>query len=361
MELLKALYEIYSPSGGEKTLKRFIKRWVRVNVPDAVLRTDNNDGNIYICKGLSDTFPCVVAHLDQVQRNHSSDFIAVETDDIIFGYSPKNRRREGLGADDKNGIWVALKCLEEFDDIKVVFFVGEEIGCVGSNRCDIWWFKDCRFIIEADRRGAFDLITDISGSICSKEFEAMLPSEKYGYKPEYGIMTDVEALSSRDVGVSCINVSCGYYEPHTDNEFTVKADLFNCLNFVKEIIYTCTDVYAHHYEDYYSQGIYGGRYYDNRYDPYGDYDSYYPEIKRDKVSVAPATPKIPKAINHLSLNRYIEELIINNVEYFTPEDLYPFVEEELTWFGATKDEFFEIADQFWEFYACYGVDVYDRC
>ena len=140
MKLLKQLYEIYSPSGGEKKIKRFIKHWVKDNIPDAVIRTDNNDGNIYITRGDSESYPCVVAHLDQVQKNHSADFIAVETDDIIFGYSPTNRRREGLGADDKNGIWVALQCLKEFDILKVAFFVGEEIGCVGSGRCDLLYF-----------------------------------------------------------------------------------------------------------------------------------------------------------------------------------------------------------------------------
>lgn len=36
--------------------------------------------------------------------------------------------------------------------------------------------------------------------------------------------------------VSCINLSCGYYEPHTDNEYTVVADLCKCYRFVRHII-----------------------------------------------------------------------------------------------------------------------------
>lgn len=78
-------------------------------------------GNLYMTRGISETYPCIVAHLDQVQREHSKDFKAIETEDIIFGYSPKNRKREGLGADDKNGIWIALKCLEKYECIKVAF------------------------------------------------------------------------------------------------------------------------------------------------------------------------------------------------------------------------------------------------
>jgi hypothetical protein len=36
---------------------------------------------------------------------------------------------EGLGADDKNGIWIALQCLKKYDTVKVAFFVSEEVGC----------------------------------------------------------------------------------------------------------------------------------------------------------------------------------------------------------------------------------------
>ena len=110
MELLKQLYKIHSPSGNERTMKNFIRRCVRKHIPGAKTRTDKM-GNLYIIKGIAQTYPCIVAHLDQVQRNHSKDFIPIETKELIFGYSPRNRRQEGLGADDKNGIWIALRCL----------------------------------------------------------------------------------------------------------------------------------------------------------------------------------------------------------------------------------------------------------
>ena len=48
-------------------------------------------------------------------------------------------------------------------------------------------------------------------------------------KKNPGMMTDVLELKERGLGVSCINLSCGYYEPHSDEEFTVKKDLLNCL------------------------------------------------------------------------------------------------------------------------------------
>ena len=39
------------------------------------------------------------------------------------------------------------------------------------------------------------------------------------------MMTDVLELKEKGLKVSCLNLSCGYYEPHTDHEFTVKKDL----------------------------------------------------------------------------------------------------------------------------------------
>ena len=151
MDLLKQLYQIHGPSGNERAIKKFIRKYVRRNIPDAGMKTDPT-GNLYITRGKSGAYPCIVAHLDQVQKRHSRDFKAIETEDILFGYSPGHRRREGLGADDKNGIWIALKCLEKYGCLKVAFFVSEEVGCIGSRNADMDFFEDTRFVIEPDRR-----------------------------------------------------------------------------------------------------------------------------------------------------------------------------------------------------------------
>lgn len=62
------------------------------------------------------------------------------------------------------------------------------------------------------------------------------------------MMTDVQELKERGLQVSCINLSCGYYEPHTDHEFTIKKDLMSCLSLVEHIIENCTDTYPHQTE-----------------------------------------------------------------------------------------------------------------
>lgn len=58
-------------------------------------------------------------------------------------------------------------------------------------------------------------------------------------------MTDVLTLKENGLEVSCVNVSCGYFNPHTDEEFTVKKDLQKCLDFIEHLIEDCTAVYTH--------------------------------------------------------------------------------------------------------------------
>lgn len=245
MKLFKKLAAIHSASGREQAITAYIKRWVHSTTPKAVIEQDAI-GNLYITKGNAETYPCVVAHLDQVQQAYPKDYTVAETADIIFGYSPSHRKQCGLGADDKCGIWIALKMLKKHDVIKIALFPGEEIGCVGSSKANLSFFNNVRFIVEPDRRGSSDLISNIScTSLCSKDFLAAINYEDFGYSPTNGLMTDVLELTERGVGVSCINMSCGYYSPHTEQEYVVKADMINALNLVDHIIANCVEVYPH--------------------------------------------------------------------------------------------------------------------
>lgn len=246
MQLLKRLYNIYSPSGKEEKMVKFLCSYIR-QLPGNISMSKDKFGNLYVVKGESESYPCLVSHIDQVSHcNHSKDFKAIETRDIIFGYSPKNRRFENLGADDKNGVFIYLECLKKHDAIKVVFFREEEVGCRGSSEAMMSFFDDIRFVIQPDRKGNSDLITNISYSeLCSEKFLEEVEPEKWGYREENGLMTDVLTLKENGLGVSCINVSCGYYNPHTDEEVTVKKDLMKSLSFIEHIIEDCTDVYPH--------------------------------------------------------------------------------------------------------------------
>lgn len=267
LRLLKALYKIHARSGKEDKMRAFVKKECEKR---GAVCTNDKHGNLFAVKGKAETYPCICSHLDQVQWNHSNDFTVMRCGDVLFGYSPSRKKQEGLGADDKNGIWIALMMLERLDAVKCAFFVGEETGCVGSSKADLQWFADCRFLIQPDRRNGKDLINSITSAICSKKFLKDIKYKDYGYKLTEGLSTDVGTLSHRGVGLACINVSCGYYAPHTDEESTSVSELEHTLGFVQHICEDCKDVYKHTYK----APVYTTIRSNNTYGLYGSYGSY---------------------------------------------------------------------------------------
>ncbi len=305
-------------------MRKFLRWWILNNVAGAMVTTDDN-GNLLVSKGQAEEYPCVVAHIDQIQDTHSKDFRAIETKDYILGFSLKNKQQEGLGADDKNGVWVALKCLQKYGAIKCAFFVGEEIGCIGSSAVDLSFFDNCRFVLQCDRRNGSDLITSIFGELCSKEFLNDIDFEQFGYKETHGALTDVATLKERGLAVCALNISCGYYKPHTDQEFTIKSELQNCLAFVSHIIEKCQKKYSHIDN---SNGCFGlnWRNYDPHYQKEDEYWEMY-DIISDYLDYQPGLPA--------------------DIFYATYKDSYPHL---------TKDDFYSIVNEI-QFASCDSEDM----
>lgn len=244
MELLKELYGISAHTHQEKDMIAFVSRKLaNLGIPFVVDKV----GNIYATKGKADTYPCIAAHLDEVHLAREKGYeVIVVKDEFIIGINNDKREFNGIGADDKNGIWVCLKCLEKFDNLKCVFFVGEEQGCIGSGQADMRFFDDCRFVLQCDRKGNSDFISNIYGNpLCSSRFIKDASLGEHGYKEERGMQTDVQALRERGLEISCANISCGYYYPHTPHEMTNIDDLQKCLTLVEHIIENCREVYTH--------------------------------------------------------------------------------------------------------------------
>lgn len=246
MKLLKKLYRISSPSNQESQMQKFI---ISLLKGSGVSYTTDKKGNIYATKGSSETYPCVVCHIDEVHKKRSNGYKVVETNGVIYGLNTSSMQFEGIGADDKNGIWVCLKALSEFDAIKCAFFVAEEVGCQGSRSADMSFFENCRFVLQCDRKGNSDFISTASSvELCSDEFIKDVQLDKFGYKKANGMMTDVMTLKEQGLKVCACNISCGYYNPHTNNEMTRLSDLFRCYALVNSIISNCKKVYHHKYE-----------------------------------------------------------------------------------------------------------------
>lgn len=203
--------------------------------------TEDN-GNIYGIKGESTAFPCMVAHTDTVHRIVKSKRYRIAcVEGKYFAYDPKTRRYTGIGGDDKVGIFIALEAFARFDNIKVAFFRDEEIGCRGASVADMNFFNDVGYAFECDRQGYGDFINQIySYELFGEEFlgEILPILETYGYKTQEGALTDVYRLKRNGLGVCVANMSCGYYKPHTPNEYIDVEDMTKTLNMVLELIDT---------------------------------------------------------------------------------------------------------------------------
>ena len=265
LNLLKDLYKINSHSGEEEHIRRFILSYLRKHYTGLKVRTDKT-GNIYVTKGRAEYYPTIVAHMDQV-GNYKGKIHIFRYNNIMIGVG-ENGQQVNLGADDKNGVWIALHMLKVERAIKVAFFVGEEVGCVGSSACDMSFFDNSKYVIQCDRRNGGDFINETySEELCDNNFVSNELKTKYGYKNTCGMMTDVETLKERGLKVACCNMSCGYYNPHHENEFTNVKELINCLNFVREIV-RITPLTKHESNRVYSRvgSYYGyGSYYNNSY------------------------------------------------------------------------------------------------
>lgn len=207
-------------------------------------------GNHYIVKtsvsGITPTtYPCVVAHLDQV-HDYIDDYevFIAKDNDIVFAMGTEHRSgdyvQQGIGGDDLVGVWLCLEALIRLDNVKVVLFLDEEVGCLGSSEADIKFFKDCSFILQGDRRGDTKDWIEYTNSVqvASKDFKkAISPILKdYGYSFNDGSMTDVGELVINGAGCVAANISCGYFNAHFETEVVSISDALLCLDLIFEVV-----------------------------------------------------------------------------------------------------------------------------
>jgi tripeptide aminopeptidase len=194
-------------------------------------------GNILVQKGNANVFPCLVAHLDTVHP--------IIPDYEVYTKIEHNREiawsPTGIGGDDKCGILACLWMLDHVKNIKLVFFTSEETCQKGSCKIDHKWFDNCGYIIQLDRWGRGDFISMYydQQTVSNEYFEKAKPlMSLFGYKETEGLITDSINLWYNKIGISCVNVSCGYYQHHTRKEKIDLNETWNALIFTRELIFT---------------------------------------------------------------------------------------------------------------------------
>lgn len=220
-KLLTSIMYQQAPTGSqyEAIKKDFLLNLLQSTVSDVEIY--EREGNIYAIKGQAENYPTVVAHYDTAQDYHKGLNIIVRGN-WMFGFDTMEAEQCGIGADDSVGVYFAIEMLKRLPACKVVLFYGEERGCIGSNKCDMSFFKDSSIVTQLDRRSyTNDFINYTNGvTTFSKEhYDVITPLlEKYNYRLNSGSCTDVGKLRQRGLTVCSHNLSCGYFNEHSNKE-----------------------------------------------------------------------------------------------------------------------------------------------
>ena len=177
-------------------------------------------GNLFIKIGESDVM--FTSHLDTATSAYT------KVNHVIDGNIIKTDGTSILGADDKAGVTVMLNMIEKQVPGLYYFFLGEEVGCVGSKKVaekqKVEKIPYINKVISFDRRGTDSIITFQASSRCcsdkfgeelSKRLNEVESTFKYKNDPT-GVYTD----SAQFVKIypECTNISVGYYSEHTFSE-----------------------------------------------------------------------------------------------------------------------------------------------
>lgn len=203
-------------------------------------------GNVYMTKGNvnhEEYYPCVCAHMDTVQslqRKWISEnkFLEVKTEETE-GKHHYYCEDFGLGADDKAGIAVCLSLFMTEPVLKGVFFVMEEVGCLGSEEANLAWFRNVGYIIAYDSPER-DVSWACGGArLFDRDFYenylADLVDEfkikKFCNHP----FTDAMMLR-RNTSLACMNMFAGYYNYHTSYEYCIAEEMDEAVRLGKTLI-----------------------------------------------------------------------------------------------------------------------------
>lgn len=227
-----------------------LKKYVEVKLRKTYNDITVGDGFVF-AKG---TFPVLLlAHLDTVHDLLPS-LIMYDTEKDTISCA------EGIGGDDRCGVYMIFEIIKKYN-CSVLFCEDEEQGGVGARKfikTDLAKELEFNYAIEFDRRGKNDAVfydcdNDNFTDFITKDF----------YKKAYGSFSDISVVAPF-LKCAAVNLSCGYYNAHTPQEYVVLNEMEKSIEEACKILDRTTEkdkfeYVERDYSDYY--GAYGGSYY----------------------------------------------------------------------------------------------------
>ena len=170
----------------------------------------------------------LIAHMDTVFKTQpQAQNIYYDRDKCVMWSS------DGLGADDRAGIFIILKILQAGLRPTVIFTTDEEIGAMGAEKLALDMAKplsDLKYVIQLDRRGANDCVFYNCNNPSFTEY-----IESFGFVENYGSFSDISVICPvwRIAGV---NLSVGYFDEHSVSETLNTTHMLQTISKVKKML-----------------------------------------------------------------------------------------------------------------------------
>lgn len=208
-----------------KLTKEEMKSYLAKELSKYYRNVISKDGFLYV-KGKDKI--ALTAHMDTTPtveygtRKPVKDVYEYIEDENHVIHSP-----EGIGGDDRCGIYIIMKILKETDyRPSIIFCEDEEIGCVGSDKFATSKFikdlENVNFIVELDRRGNNDMVFYEDENEKFHEYVGDLT----GYIEKTGSCSDISNICPA-CGIAGVNLSVGYHNEHHEYETVVLEEMEN--------------------------------------------------------------------------------------------------------------------------------------
>lgn len=185
---------------------------ILLDVIETFLSTHYDTESVIVTKDYayaSGTIPVMlVAHLDTVFPEPPKKLFKIQGQNVICGSN-------GLGADDRAGVFMILEIIKRGLRPSVLFTTDEESGALGADAFIVDFhepIEELKYIIQLDRRGENDCVFY---DCQNKKFLNYIT--KFGWVPARGIFSDISVICPA-WGVAGVNLSVGYKNEHTPYE-----------------------------------------------------------------------------------------------------------------------------------------------
>ena len=179
----------------------------------------------------------LVAHVDTVFKERPKDVFYDRVKNVLW--SP-----QGLGADDRAGVFAIINIVKSGLRPHIIFTTGEEMGGLGARvltYIESKPFAEMKYIIQLDRRGKDDCIFYECDNVKFIEY-----IKSFGFHEEYGSFSDISELCPT-WKIAGVNLSIGYENEHSIIEILYIDYFLSTVEKVKKMLKDVNNINSFEY------------------------------------------------------------------------------------------------------------------